>query len=69
MYPIQHQSANQALFETKMAQIVSLFLTKTAKKAPFGAAHTGTYIAHLRKFHPLPLGNQAGLLKLVLISL
>ena len=30
--PIQHQSANQTLFKTKMAQIDSLFLTKPAKK-------------------------------------
>jgi len=42
---------SHTLFETKMAEIDTLFLTKTAKTPyPLGAAHT--YKAHIREFSP-----------------
>lgn len=37
-----------------MAEIDTLFLTKTVKTQPFGAAHI--YITHVREFPPPPEG-------------
>ena len=45
------EGTNHTLFQTKMVEIYTLFQTKTAKKKPFGAAHT--YTAYTSSNHRL----------------
>ena len=46
------EGTKYTLFQTKMAEIDTLFQTKTAKKKPFRTAHT--YTAYIRDYPPPP---------------